>query len=92
MRNITNYNDAVAINDIRNIGVHGDSFLNRIPSFYVTQNYCVDVMHDLFEGICHYDICHIIKYFTENVKYFSLYTLNSRKSNFNYGSIEIGNK
>lgn len=91
MRNITNYNNDVAINDIRNTGVHGDSFLNRLPSFHVTQNYCVDVMHDLFEGICHYDMCHIIKYFTENVKYFSLDTLNSRKSNFNYGSIEIGN-
>lgn len=91
MRNITNYNHDVTINDIRNTGVNGDSFLNRLPSFHVTQNYCVDVMHDLFEVICHYDMCHIIKYFTENVKYFSLNTLNSRKSNFNYGSIEIGN-
>ncbi|XP_022164770.1 uncharacterized protein LOC111029861, partial [Myzus persicae] len=84
MRNITNYNNSKT-------GVHGESFLNKIPSFHVTQNYCVDVMHDLFEGICHYDMCHIIKYFTENVKYFSLDTLNLRKSNFNYGSIEIGN-
>lgn len=91
MRNITNYNNDVAINDISKTGVHGESFLNKIPSFHVTQNYCVDVMHDLFEGICHYDMCHIIKYFTENVKYFSLDTLNLRKSNFNYGSIEIGN-
>jgi len=36
-------------------------------------------------------MCHIIKYFTETVKYFSLDTLNLRKSSFNYGSIEIGN-
>jgi len=91
IRNITNYNTDVAINDIYKTGIHGESFLNKIPSFHVTQNFCLDVMHDLFEGICHYDMCRIIKYFTETVKYFSLDTLNLRKSSFNYGSIEIGN-
>jgi len=36
-------------------------------------------------------MCHGMKYYTENVKMFSLHTLNLRKQNFNYGSIEIGN-
>lgn len=48
-------------------------------------------MHDIFEGICHYNLCHIINYYTEEVKIFSLETLNYRKKHFNYGPIEIGN-
>lgn len=39
----------------------------------------------IFEGLCHYNICHLIIYFTENVKIFSLEILNFRKQNFNYG-------
>lgn len=48
-------------------------------------------MHDIYEGICYYNMCHIIKYYTDSAKIFSLQTLNLRKKNFNYGSIEIGN-
>lgn len=91
MRNINNYSQDVAKMDVTQTGIHKNSFLNNITSFHVTQNYCVDIMHDLFEGVCHYDMCHIIKYFTEVTKYFSLETLNLRKNNFNYGPIEIGN-
>jgi hypothetical protein len=48
-------------------------------------------MHDLFEGVCQYDLCNIIKYYIVTAKLFSLETLNNRKMNFNYGTIEIGN-
>jgi len=48
-------------------------------------------MHDLYEGICHYDIRHILTHFIDTAKLFSLETLNSRKMNFNYGPIELGN-
>lgn len=48
-------------------------------------------MHYLFEGICHYDLCHILKYYINTTYLFLLETLNSRKINFNYGQIEVGN-
>lgn len=48
-------------------------------------------MHDVFEGICHCDLCHIIKYYIETIQLFSLSTLNKRKINFSYGPIEVGN-
>jgi len=48
-------------------------------------------MHDIFEGICHYDICHVIFYYTQTVKLFSLEKLNNRKTTFYYGPIEVGN-
>lgn len=48
-------------------------------------------MHDLFGGVCHYDMCHIIKYYINTAQIFALATLNKRKVNFNYGYIEVGN-
>jgi len=42
-------------------------------------------MHNVFEGICHYNMCHLILYYIEKVKIISLETLNFRKKNFSYG-------
>jgi len=40
MRNINNYNQDVAKMDVTQTGIHKNSFLNSITSFYVTRNYC----------------------------------------------------
>ncbi|XP_050535222.1 uncharacterized protein LOC126902220 [Daktulosphaira vitifoliae] len=50
-----------------------------------------DIMHDIFEGVCHYNMCHILKYLTITVQLFTLDKLNNRKDIFNYGSLEAGN-
>jgi hypothetical protein len=91
LRNPLNYADDVRVNDLKQTGVYKESILNKIISFHVTSNYSVDIMYDIFEGICHYNMCHIINYYTETVKIFSLELLNYRKQNFNYGPIEVGN-
>lgn len=91
MRNNINYSDDVAKMDFSETGINKNLILNSIKSFHVTENYCVDVMHDVFEGICHYNMCHIIKYYVYTAQIFSLDTLNKRKTNFNYGPIEVGN-
>ncbi|XP_055902990.1 uncharacterized protein LOC129939135 [Eupeodes corollae] len=91
LRNRKNYSEDVATNDYKKTGIHEDSVFNSIPSFHVTYNYSIDVMHDIFEGICHYNICHIIRYILD-MKFFSdLQSLNDRINSFNYGEIEIGN-
>ena len=64
MRTIDNYSDDVNTNNFMSTGIYGESVLNQINSFHVVTNYCVDIMHDIFEGICHYDMCHIIVYYT----------------------------
>lgn len=87
IRTVENY-ESDALN--ANFGVVQNSQLNSIPSFHVVKNYYADVMHDLFEGICHYNFCHIIDYFI-SMKYFNLDTLNDRKQNFEYGPAEIAN-
>lgn len=91
LRTIDNYLEDVEKMNFSETGIYKESVMNSIYSFHVTKNFCVDVMHDIFEGVCHYDMCHIIKYYVNTIKIFSLTTLNNRKKNFNYGPIEVGN-
>lgn len=46
-------------------------------------------MHDLLEGVCHYDLCKILHYFIMDAKNFTLHILNSRKKMFPFGDMEI---
>lgn len=88
LRNAINYDEDVAISNVSLTGIKENSILNSINTFHVTQNFAVDIMHDIFEGVCHYDICHIIVKLID-MQYFSLNILNDRKLMFNYGDIEI---
>lgn len=94
LRTVKSYNEALLIENekerVQKTGIKENSIFNNIPSFHVTQNFTVDVMHDLLEGICHYDIGKILSKFIFELKMFSLSTLNSRKQMFPYGDIEIG--
>lgn len=88
LRNIQNYEeDALALEPLLT-GIKKNSIFNTIPSFHVAKNYAADLMHDWFEGICSYVLCHVIKHYIDK-KNFTLEVLNSRKQCFNYGSIEI---
>jgi len=91
LRNSENYTEDISTNDFKLTGIYKEPIFNQLISFHATTNFSIDLMHDIFEGICHYNLCHIIKYYTETVHIFSLDTLNLRKQNFNYGCIEIGN-
>lgn len=90
LRNEENYFRDLKLCDVTQSGIHKDCIFNTIRSFHVTTNFSVDLMHDIFEGICHYGLCASIMYFI-NTKYFTIDQLNYRKQNFNYGSIEIDN-
>lgn len=50
-----------------------------------------NIMHDLFEGVCHYSLCQAIDYFVNHAKFLNFDKLNSRKKNFEYGNKEIQN-
>ena len=90
LRDESNYKTDILENDSRKTGINQNCILNNIPSFNVVKNYAVDIRHDLFEGICHYDLCQAILYFIEE-RYFTLDLLNKRKMGFSYGETEIGN-
>ncbi|KAF0714943.1 Uncharacterized protein FWK35_00018261, partial [Aphis craccivora] len=77
------------INEIHKITSSNTKFiLNNINSFHVTTNFCVDVMHDIFDGVCHYDMCHTVTYYTDTVNVSALETFNFRTQHFIYGELE----
>ncbi|CAH1105247.1 unnamed protein product [Psylliodes chrysocephalus] len=49
LRNKSNYEIDIALNDISQTGIKNSCALNKIDSFHVVTNFSVDVMHDIFE-------------------------------------------
>lgn len=79
LRNADNY-DSFAKE--RTYGVQEECVFHAIPNFHVVENCSVDPMHDLFEGICRYDLAKVLKYFIYREKFFSLDVLNERILNY----------
>lgn len=90
LRNKQNDDENVLNNDYKNTGIYEESIFNKICNYHVTENYAVDIMHDIYEGICVYNMNHIINHLMK-LGFFNLDTLNSRKQGFNYGDTEVGN-
>lgn len=69
-------------------GVVESCIFHAISDFHVAKNFSIDVMHDVLEGICQYDLGLILHSFITVNKYFTLNELNHRIKAFNYGSNE----
>lgn len=59
LRTIDNYTTDIMTNNEKLTGIKENCVFNNIKSFHVTNNFYFDIMHDLFEGICRYDITKI---------------------------------
>jgi len=70
-------------------GLKEQTILIEIDSFHPYENFSVDTMHDIIEGVCHYDLSEMIKHF---LKFTTLETINHRKRNFDYGILHSGNR
>lgn len=68
-------------------GIREECVFHQLPNFHVTENYPVDVMHDLYEGVCLYDMQLFLHKLIAIFKTFSLETLNSRINSINYSCI-----
>lgn len=91
LRSRQNYDDDCKNKSMAECGIKQKCVFNSLESFHAAENYCVDVMHDLLEGVCNYDFQHILKYFILEEKYFSLEALNFRIHNLTYID-ELDNK
>lgn len=64
-------------------GIKERCIWNDLKSFHVIENVSCDIMHDVYEGICRYELGAIFNYFI-NKKIFTLQFLNERIKFFNY--------
>ncbi|XP_055704422.1 uncharacterized protein LOC129802539 isoform X1 [Phlebotomus papatasi] len=92
LRDRSNYNECIQEDTLKESGIRENSVFNSLNSFHVTDNISNDIMHDLYLGVCKYDLCHVLNYFIFEKKYFTLDELNDRKQNFPYGTYFSNNK
>lgn len=84
LRNKLQHDIDCKIGNVSLTGVNEESALNEIETFEVTDNLSVDIMHDVFEGVCIYDMGHILYRLIFIKSYFTVETLNFRLIIFGY--------
>lgn len=92
LRNRSNYRASIESGKLVENGLNTICAFNNIPSFHCTENFAVDIMHDLFEGICHYVITDALVHFIKVMKYISIETLNNRLKVLSYDDHDKGNE
>lgn len=85
-RTIENY-----FEDVNNVnsfnGVREECVFNDLKYFHLVENISFDIMHDIFEGVCSYDISQVLlSLINENILNES--TINNRKRLFPFGELE----
>lgn len=91
LRNIKNYEDDLKTSNVSLTGVKTQSVWNNLRSFHVTENFVVDIMHDIFEGVGVLVIMKLIHQFIKIDIFFILETLNFKLKHFKFGR-EISNR
>lgn len=81
IRTVENYMNHSATNLF---GIKENCVFNIIPSFHVTMNISIDLMHDLLEGICRYDVGKILNDLIYKNKMFTLQIFHERIRFFNH--------
>ena len=77
-----------------NTGVSNDCLLNGSQSFHVAENYIMDSMHDVLEGIDPFCIMLCLRFWITHKPEYGIKAsvLNSRKQRFNFGPYDDKNK
>lgn len=70
LRNEENYQIDILADNCSKTEIKEACIFKRIPSFQITDNVSVDIMHDISEGICHTELSLILKYFIYQKHFF----------------------
>ncbi|CAI5662779.1 unnamed protein product [Oreochromis niloticus] len=71
-------------------GLRKNSTLNTLQFFHVCQNFSLDIMHDILEGVAQYEIKLLLEYLSDN--FLPKPALLSRIYAFDYGYLESKNR
>ncbi|XP_047142364.2 uncharacterized protein LOC124816727 [Hydra vulgaris] len=94
MRTIDSYNNDLKALEMLALrthshGVKANCCLNKIPGFHVVENFALDPMHTLLEGVVPFELGCILYYLIKIKHYFSLLDLNTCMHQFfDHNSIE----
>lgn len=72
-------------------GVKRTCLLNELEYFNISENYAVDIMHDLLEGVAQLEMKLLFDYLSES-NVVSLQSASNRIYSFNYGYVEHKNR
>ncbi|XP_067615177.1 uncharacterized protein [Eurosta solidaginis] len=86
---LRNENDLLE-NNFQETGLKNVCVFNKLDNFNVMDNFCFDIMHYLYEGVCVYDVCNVLLALI-NSNILSLNDINGRKNLFQFGETEVGN-
>lgn len=85
LRHTDQYYAQLSLNDVSATGVREECIWFSVNNFNLFDQLGVDVMHDMLEGCSKYIMSFILKYYTKELKLFTLQVLNDRLFCFDYG-------
>lgn len=85
LRTVSEYANDLQKNNVSITGLTEICVWNQLDSFHVLQNMSCDIMHDVFEGVCQYDMSKLILHFIQS-NLFTLNYLNDRIGTYDFGS------
>ncbi|XP_018376743.1 PREDICTED: uncharacterized protein LOC108769975 [Trachymyrmex cornetzi] len=91
LRTEENYLQLLTMNQPSLTGIAGPSVLSKLTSSSTINLITVDIMHDILEGICEYDLGLLLYHYVVTKKFFTCEDLNNKINGFYYGD-EIRNK
>ena len=91
LRDVRSYNAAIDELDVQATGIKQKCAFNELTYFHAAENNIQDIMHDVFECICAYDMPLICGKLIE-LKYFDLISFNHRIQTLDYGYHDRSNK
>lgn len=96
-REIDDHDDSVEAVALRRngdpeTGVRTFCPLNSLQNFHCVTNYNFDVMHDMLEGVCPYEVKLLLNQFIFSEQFFTLPELNQRLRSFHYSFTDKKNK
>jgi hypothetical protein len=89
VRTVQNYDEDLLRGETQATGIKAQCALNQLKYFHAADNYVQDIMHDLLEGVCSYDMRLICKNLTEKI---TLEELNRRIQCVNFGYHDLSSK
>jgi len=87
LRTVREYTNDLQKNDVSVTGLTEICVWNQLDSFHILQNMSCDIMHDVFEGVCQYDMSKLILHFIQS-NLFTLEDLNDRIGTYDFGPEE----